>query len=790
MNASRLLAAAVCLFVFAGDHALRSQSSELKDLARQSLAKIDGELRVPGLQKDVQVIRDAWGVPHIYAQTADDLFFAQGYVMAQDRLWEMEWWRRTNEGRLAEILGPRAAEADRLARLLRFRGPISDSEWTSYHPDGKRIMTAYVNGINAYIAQQADNLPVEFTLTGIRPERWTIETVVLREAGAVSSTPGWGGFGDALNEIRMARSVAELGAMEANRRAAPDPWDDLKVPDGLDVSIIGEDIFASMGRVSGRLLTPPRPEILPQYRSLVRRTASAIPEQDVAQFGSNNWVVSGAMSTTGRPMLMNDPHREVIHPSLRYNIHLTGPGWNVVGSGEPPFIGVALGHNDRIAWGFTILGTDQQDVFVEEINPANPNEVKYNGAWEPLRIVREEVKVKGEAPRIVELKFSRHGPIFHEDRARGRAYALKSVLNEPGTAFYLGSLRIAQTRNCREFLDTGAKYWKAPSHNLICGDVDGNIAWQTAGLAPIRKGWLGRLPVPGTGQYEWQGYRTDLPNELNPTRGFKATANDNTNPQGYRPPLMFKTTNDLQFARITRLRQLLVPGRKYSIEDHKRFQHDSYSLRAAADQPAFRGWTGKSANVERARSMLSRWDGFHTKESAEAALYQTWRGVTNVKALSERTPKAGVPKAAAALGWKAERDSLVEAGLQKAIEQLTTTQGADWNQWRWGRMHTRAFPHPFVADFDLPTVERSGGVGAVGADGASYRQVIDLADWDRSLTINMPGASGQPESPFYGNLLPLWAENQYFPMVYSRKMVDEKAAHRLTLTPAAGQSLR
>ncbi len=765
----RLGVAAICLAVLAGGHTLRSQSAELKELARKSLAQIDGELRVPGLQKDVQVIRDTWGVPHIYAQTVDDLFFAQGYVTAQDRLWQMEWWRRANEGRLAEILGPKAVEADRLARLLKYRGPMDDSEWKSYHPDGKRIITAYANGITAFITQNASNLPVEFKLTDIRPEPWTAATVVLREVAAVPPVPGWAGFGDAVQELRLARSVAQLGVEEANRRNAPDPWDDLKVPDGLDVSIVGEDILTSIAPKAA-----PRPEILPQYRQFVHQTASLVPEPVVEGLGSNNWVIGGAMTKTGRPMVMNDPHREVLHPSLRYNVHLNAPGWNVVGSGEPPFIGVALGHNERLAWGLTIVGTDQQDVFVEETNPANPAEVKYNGAWEPLRTVREEIKVKGEASRMVELEFSRHGPIFYRDKVRHRAYALKSVLNEPGTAFYMGSLRIAQAQNCREFLDA-AMYWKAPSHNLICGDVDGNIAWQPSALTPIRKGWLGRLPVPGTGQYEWQGFRKDLPREFNPSRGFIATANDNINPKGYWPPLMFKTTNGLEFSRITRLRQLLVPGKKYSLEDQQRFQHDSYSLRAAADKQAFRGWAAKNQDAERARTMLSNWDGYLRKDSAEAALYQTWRSVADQKALTDKTPAA-------------ERVPLIEAGLQKAIEQLTKTQGADWKQWRWGRMHTQGFRHPLAAEFDLPTVERSGGAGGVEADGATYRQIIDVGDWDRSLTVNTPGASGQPESPFYGNWLPLWAENRYFPMVYGRQAVDEKAAHRLKLTPGARPS--
>ena len=228
----------------------------------------------------------------------------------------------------------------------------------------------------------------------------------------------------------------------------------------------------------------------------------AIDDGLVKQPGSNNWVMSGALSETGKPVVANDPHREVTKPSLRYIVHLNAPGWNVVGAGEPPFVGVAIGHNERLGWGLTIVGTDQQDVYVEELNPANQDEVKWNGAWEPLRIVREEIAVKGQAAERFEIKVSRHGPIFYVDRAHHRAYAVRSALLEPGAAPYLAGLRLSQVKDCREFLDA-AMYWKYPTENLICGDVDGNISWQASALTPSRKGWTGRLPVPGTGEYEW-----------------------------------------------------------------------------------------------------------------------------------------------------------------------------------------------------------------------------------------------------------------------------------------------
>lgn len=720
---------------------------DVNGLAKAALAQIDGDIKVPGLRAPVQVVRDTWGVPHITAQSVDDLFFAQGYVMAQDRLWQMEMWRRAGEGRMAEITGVSAVGRDRTARLLKYRGPFDDTEWTSYHPDGKRIFTAYANGVNAFIAQNRDRLPVEFVMTGIVPEPWTIEQLVLRPAS----------FGDAASELQLARSVAQVGAGEANRLRNPDPPDPLSVPDGLDVAAISDEVIASTRAGGGQSM----PSLLPQYRAA---TAGSGDDMSVREPGSNNWVVGKDRSATGHPVVANDPHREVTNPSLRYIVHLRAPGWNVVGAGEPPFVGVALGHNERIGWGLTIVGTDQEDVYVEQVNPANDNDVKYNGAWEPLRIVKETIKVKGGEDTIVELKYSRHGPIFFEDRARHLAYAVKRAAAEPGTAPYLGGLRLAQARNCREFLEA-AMYWKAPTENQVCGDIDDNISWRPAALSPARKGWTGRLPVPGTGQYEWLGFRKDLPSEVNPARGFIATANHNINPPGYAPPLMFKNA-DVRFERITRLRQMLTgPPQKLTMDDHRRMQHDAFSLRAAADLPLFRGWTSADAGVEHLRGEIAGWDGVYSRESRAAALYEAWRGAGEP---GGRGRGAGAPPPT-----RDEAEKRLKSMLQsnRNLDQ------------RWGQQHTRAFRHPLVRDFDLPAVERSGGAGTVEADGASYREILDVSDWDRSQAINVPGQSGQPGSPYYANLLKMWADNEYFPLAFSAKAVTAAAQHRLVLHP-------
>jgi penicillin G amidase len=754
----RLSAAILALAI--GAWAFVARQPSLDDLARRALARVEGEIDAPGLRQPVQVSRDTWGIPHIVAASPEDLFFAQGYVAAQDRLWQMEIWRRTVEGRLAEIVGPSAVPRDRLARLLKHRGPIDDRELRVYHPDARALMTAFVAGVNTFISQQKDRLPVEFMLTGIVPEPWTIETLTRRQIT----------FGQAGDELQLARNVAALGVAEANRRSDPDPWDALTVPAGLDVAAIGREVLAAT-RAGGRAQPPPA--ILPAFRSLTGPPEPAPATREALSPGSNNWVVSGARSATGKPVVVNDPHREVTLPSLRYLTHLQAPGWNVIGATEPPFLSIAVGHNEHLAWGLTIVGTDQHDVYVEELHPSNPDQVRWGSGWQPLDRVRDTIAVKGAAPVVVDLKFSRHGPIFYEDVDRRRAYALRSALHEPGTAPYLAGLRLSQTRNCREFLEA-AKYWHAPSENLICGDIDGNIAWRASALAPVRNGWNGRLPVPGHGTFEWKGFRQDLPTEYNPPSGLIVTANHNVQPKGFSPPFMFKDA-DVRYERITRLRQLLTPGRRYSLDDHRRVQLDAHSLRAAADVALFRGWTASDPNVERARVLLAAWDAVYRRESIEAALYEVWRDVVDEAATLASAPAP--PSRAAAQRELADT-------LRVAIDRLGAIQGPDWAQWRWGRLHARAFPHPLLRAFDLPAVERPGGGGTVAADGASFRAIFDTSNWDDSLATNTPGQSGQPASPYYGNLLPLWADDRYFPLAFSQTAVRAHAKHRLTLRPA------
>jgi len=753
-------AAVVGALLMSGASSLRAQSpaTVFDSLARASLAQLDGRLTLRGLRDSVEVIRDRWGVPHIYARNVDDLFFAQGFVQAQDRLWQMEMYRRTFEGRLAEIMGPSYVAHDRLARLLMFRGPFDDREWRSYHPEGRRIFDAFAAGVNAYITHAGERLPVEFRLTGIKPLPWRAEIAVLRTQTAMPT-------GDALSELRLAQSVTRVGADSANRAARPSPNRPLTVPDGVDLSIIGPEVIAGL---SGLRTGTVRPPLLPQYATL----RDALPSENSGvqenSPGSNNWVVSSERTASGNVMVANDPHRTVANPSIRYIVHLDAPGWRVAGATEPVLPGVMIGRTEQIAWGLTIVGTDQADVYVEELDPADGNRVRFGSGWETMRTVVDTIRVRDAAPVVVTHRFTRHGPVFHMDTTRHRAYAIRTTAHLPGSAGYLSALRYPALRDCTEFL-AAQQYYLAPTENMICGDTRGNIAWQASAAAPNRPNWHGRLPVPGTGAYEWNGLRTDLPRELNPTRGWIATANHDIHPPGFDPPLFFK--QGPQRGRVDRIAVVLPEKPKMTFADMMALQHDAHSAQGARDVSLFAGWTAADSMVEWGRQSLARWDAQHRRESAAAALYY----------YVARSLDAGVRNPATDT---ARRRTLLEAGIVAGLDSLRRTQGSDRSQWRWGRINRSELPHALVRAYDIPPVERHGGSGFVSAVGATYREIADLGHPDSTYVTNVPGQSGQPGSPFYRNLVEPFGRAEYFPLAFTRGAVERAAAHRLVLLPS------
>ena len=747
------------------------------DRAKQVLAPLEGDVRLAGLKEPVEVVRDRWGVAHITAKNTHDLFFAQGFVVAQDRLFQIDLWRRQAAGELAEVFGPSHVEADRFARLMKYRGDM-DAEWASYAPDAKAIATAFAAGVNAGIDHFGDKLPVEFALLGHRPKKWRPEDVLGRMSGIYMSQ-------NFRNEVQRAKLVAAVGVEKARWLAPVDPPREYGSPLGPDeLRAIDDRILA--GYEAG---TKP-----PMFRP--------------SKTESNNWVVSGGRSASGKPLLASDPHRAIALPSLRYLVHLRAPGWDVIGAGEPALPGVAIGHNDRIAWGFTIVGTDQADIYVEETNPEDPTEYRAGGRWERMTVVREAIGVKGGADRTVELRYTRHGPVLFEDAARHRAYALKWVGNEPGGAAYLASLSVDRAGNWKEFLGA-LERWKIPGLNFVYADVAGNIGWIAAARTPVRPKHDGLLPVPGDGGFEWSGYLPvrDLPQSDNPADGWLATANHNILPPGYSHRIGHEFAAPYRFRRI---REVLTSKAKWDLGDFRGLQQDVTSLPGLALGKLLKGVDLRDPDLAQYAKRLTEWDGRLDVDSRAGPLHAMWLRELQEAFFGSQVPKelvptlttlSGLPVMLAALEgfdprWlgpdpKAARDRLLRETLARAVTKLKALPAA--KQERWGALHTVTFRHPVAPAFDVGPFERPGDVTTPNntrydaafrqVHGASYRQLLDLADWDRALATSAPGQSGQPTAEHYADLAPLWAKGEYFPLAYTRAKVDSVARHRLTLTP-------
>jgi penicillin G amidase len=771
-------AASTCRFVYAAD-----EPPTFKSRAEDSVSTIQGRLKVAGLEHPVHVLRDRWGVAHIYAQNQHDLFFAQGFVAAQDRLFQMELWKRSGQGRLAEVLGPTALFRDINARLLRYRGDMK-SEYESYSPDTEEILEAFTGGINANIALRLVNgdsgLPIEFRMAGFRPEPWEPEDCLNRMA-AFSMT------GNARAELEHAEMVAAIGPERASRLLDLDPKVMLDPAPGIDFSALSPELLENLIGSDSRI---------------------KVPTYYVE--GSNDWTVSGTLTQTGKPLLANDPHRVVSVPSLRYMVHLVAPGWDVIGAGEPALPGVALGHNQQIAWGFTVFGSDQQDLYLEDLNPNDRSQYRTDRGWEPMRVQREVFRVRGNSEVTVELKFTRHGPVLWQNDHQ--ALALRWVGMEPGTAGYLASLAVDRAENWEQF-SNAMKRWFVPSENIVYADRAGNIGEYSVGLSPVRKNWTGLLPVLGTGRYEWSGFIpiSDLPHSYNPAIGFIATANNKMIPESYPYNIGFEWSR-YRVERITQvLRAAANSGHKLTIEDCEHLQSDFVSLPARElIQLLERADEGHPSSEA---ELLLHWDGVLDKSSPAAALYEIFLEELTSAVVGKIAPPrlwflAHSWSAHQVLGvlshpsedvFGAEpekgRNQLIKQSLHSAVERLRKLEGHDSAKWTWGQLHYMQFRHSLSPTVpDLGPLPRSGDGETVGATGhygdsfeqvagASYREILDTNDWDNSLAVNTPGQSGEPGSRHYSDLLPLWNQGVYFPLIYSHDTVERVVTDRLELDP-------
>jgi len=776
---------------------------------------------VSGLEQPVEIIVDAFGIPHIYAQNEEDLFFAQGWNAARDRLFQFEVWKRQATGTVSELLGERELKRDIGTRLFMFRGNIDD-EMDHYHDRGKSIITSYVRGVNAYIEdinKRPEDLPLEFKLLKTKPHLWTPEVVISRHQGLL---------GNIGLELETARQVAKIGVEKTKEINFFHPGDpNLEIDPKIDQSLLEDDILSLYNAYRRPVRFQPEDLIASVrnsdelYHDLasIQEQADAIEKaNDISEFGSNNWVVSGDLTSSGYPMMANDPHRTQAVPSLRYMAHLVAPGWDVIGGGEPEIPGISIGHNGVGAWGLTVFRTDAEDLYVYETNPDNSNQYLYEDQWVNMTIITESITVKGQEDFEVELKYTRHGPVVHEDPINNKAYAVRCGWLEIGGSPYLASLRMDQAQTFEEFREA-CNYSNIPGENMLWADKNGHIGWQAVGIAPIRRGFSGLVPVPGDGSYEWDGYLEIIkkPNVKDFKAGFFSTANQHVTPLDYEhmDAIGFSWSDPYRGRRVD---EMLANGKKHSATDMTQYVTDYTSLPARALTPLLKYMSFEDADVERARAMLVDWhDHQLLADSKEASIYVTWERLLkkNMEALviPEEAGEGSRLYMTQVVDWLIfpdgkfgsdpirGRDDFLKDALSEAVRLLKNKLGDDVSGWTYGQekfKHIR-LKHPMSAavnevirdKLEVGPYPRGGNgttVGSTGTNdnqtsGASFRVIVDTGNVDQSLFTNSPGQSGDPDSPFYENLFEVWAQDKFFPLFYSRDKVESVAAQIITLSP-------
>jgi penicillin amidase len=534
--------------------------------------------------------------------------------------------------------------------------------------------------------------------------------------------------------------------------------------------------------------------------------------------GSNNWIISGAKTSSGFPMLANDPHRKIAVPSLRYIVHLVAPGWNVIGGGEPEIPGVSIGHNEKGAWGLTIFETDGEDLYVYDLNPKNLNQYWHKGKWVNMKIIQDSIRVKNSSTQKVSYAYTIHGPVTLIDSINNKAYAIRAAWMEPGGAPYLASLRIDQATNWEEFREA-CSYSHIPGENMIWADKKGNIGWQAVGIIPIRNNFSGYVPVPGDGRFEWDGFLPikERPYMLNPPKGFFATANQHVTPETYSHWNAIGYTWADPF-RGDRINQVLSNKKNITMEVMGALQTDYYSIPARELTPMLNSFSFTDSLTNHAKNILTNWDYVLDKNSIAAGIYVMWE-----KQIASAMAEKFIPKEVNSLitfqltsiiqylknptnffgsnGIK-ERDEFLSNTFIIAVKNLKLKLGSASEQWVYGQPKYKhiSFEHQLSAlvgselinKLNIGPLPRGGNGSTPGSTGsadnqqtgASFRLLIDTKNWDDAKMINTPGQSGDPDSPFYSNLFNDWANDKYFPAFYSRDKINANTVERIELTPS------
>jgi penicillin amidase len=764
-----------------------------------------GTLKLPGLRARLEIIRDRWGVPHIYAANHHDLFMAQGFVHAQERMWQMEMNRRMGNGHLAAAFGEIALDTDRLTRTLGFNR-LAQADLALLDEYSREALEAYAEGVNAFLDRR--RLPVEFTLTGVKPARWAaLDSVAIARVMLFKLSTSWA------SELVRAQLVEKLGP----ERAADL---DIRWPE-RDVPTLPDGVVFNRLQPDGQMAAERGPFL------------NRGPEG--GGVGSNAWAIAGWRSTTGTPILCNDMHLQMTTPGIWYTVHLVGGEYEVTGVGTPGLPGVQVGHNARIAWGATLTFTDAQDLFVEKLDPANPRRYEFKGEWLECEVVREEIAVKGRsAPHVEEVRLTRHGPIVGAVvPGAGQTMALNSYALRPTPAFD-GFLRLDRARGWDDFVDA-MRAITAPQLNVLYADVEGNIGYWATGTHPVRAKGQGTIPVPGwTGEYEWVGEIPfeEMPHALNPERGYIVSCNHRIVTGEYPHFLGLHWMNGYRAQRL--VAEIERRGR-ISPDDCRALHTDFHSIPGLelVKRVKEMNLAPTDPDAALALKLLMEWNGWLGADSVGGAAYQVTltRLVHNLiapalgpelfdKFMGGRGPHPLLHPTTEHVGhstvtvfamlddpdsvWVKEaggREKVMEKSLAEAARWLKEALGPDPAAWQWGKLHQLVAPHPLAVQkpldkvFNLGPHPFGGDTDTVcqtafipdapyGANAwvPSYRAITDLGDLTRTVHIAPPGNSGLLGDAHYGDLLPLWLKGEYVPALWKREEVEKEGVEKVEVS--------
>lgn len=816
-------------------------------VAPKSFPQVDGEIQLDGLDGPVDIYRDNMGVPHIYATTSHDLFFAQGFVHAQDRFWQMDFWRHVGSGTISEMFSSEV-ETDAFLRTLGWR-LTAEQEWEQLPAPLKDQLTAYSAGVNAYLKDhEATALSLEYTILGLLSPDYKIEPWTPVNSLTWGKAMAWDLRGNMSEEIERAALLKKLTPKQVSALFPPYPQDHPVI-----VNKVGNGDSASAPTQPIAFNIPAETlAALDHKTSLLDLALGPVGDG----IGSNSWVVDGSRTTTGLPLFANDPHLSIQMPSIWYQAHLECKPiteecpYNVAGFTFAGVPGVIIGHNDRIAWGFTNLGPDVMDLYIERVNPENPNQYEVNGEWVDFETRKETIKVAGGDPVEITVRLTRHGPVISEtygplknentnndpkfvpfkervgiELPEQYVIALKWTALSPSTPFE-AVWGFNRARNWEDFREA-ATHFHVPAQNLLYADVDGNIGYQMPGDIPIRANGDGTIPVPGwTDEYEWTSFIPfeELPFTFNPTEGYIVTANNQVSPSNY-PYLI---TQDWNYGfRAQRIVDMIenAPG-KIDLTYMQKIQGDSFDTNGPVFVPLLTqiNFESATANQAAALDLLKNWDFEARADSAAAAVFEAfWRYLLQ-NTCDDDLPELYWPGGGSRYGefmrnlsvdsgwWDDKttpdvvetREDILRKSFENGVAELEKVLGNEPSKWNWGGLHTATFRNGTLGESGIPPIEAlfnrgpfptSGGSSIVNAtawdavegyqvtDVPSMRMIVDLSNLNNSLTVHTTGQSGHAYHPHYYDMSKLWADVKYYSMMWDQNEIMAQAEAHLVMKP-------